>query len=121
MWPEVVNEVLHHIHLVWRDIVERNCTITAAGHAFFHRVIDVLLYQKSSGIWPAIKWCSGTKGKNLPRPRESLESPALTPKFSIHFPISTSSAPPPSDRHIIPVLSLIPLVANLLTASLERT
>ena len=38
----------------------------------------------------------------LPLPRESLESPALTPRFSMHFPISTSSAPPPSDRHIIP-------------------
>ena len=45
--PEVVDEVLHHIHLVGRDVVERNCTITAASHPLFHRVIDVPTRKKT--------------------------------------------------------------------------
>ena len=50
-------------------------------------------YQKSFPTEPGIRWCSGIKGKNRPRPKASLESPASTPTFSMHFPISTSSAP----------------------------
>ena len=46
--PEVVDEVLHHIHLVGRDVVERNCTITAASHPLFHRVIDVPTRKKTT-------------------------------------------------------------------------
>ena len=50
-------------------------------------------YQNDGGVCPGIKWCSGTNGKNLPLPSASLESPATTLRFSMHFPISTSSAP----------------------------
>ena len=64
---------------------------------------------------PGIRWCSGTKGKNVFLPSPSLESPALTPRFIIHFPISTSSAPPASWRQIS--LSLKPGHYELSTKS----
>ena len=47
----------------------------------------------------------GGKGKNLLRASSSLESPAATPRFMRHRPISTSSAPVP-DCHLHTLLSL---------------
>ena len=37
---------------------------------------------------PGKRWASGTNGKNLFCPSLSLESPAFTPRFSIHLPAS---------------------------------
>ena len=83
----MVYKVLHDIHLVWGNVVERNCAVAAACHSLFHRVINIpvifqylcesnvktsklcefnidrvsldlfayFLYQKSSGICPAIR------------------------------------------------------------------
>ena len=39
--PEVVYKVLHDIHLVWGNVVERNCAVTAAGHSLFHGVLYI--------------------------------------------------------------------------------
>ena len=43
VWPQVINQVLHHIHLVGRHVVERDGAVTAAAHALGHRVEHVLL------------------------------------------------------------------------------
>ena len=40
---EVIDQVLHHVHLVGGDVVEGDGAVTAAGHALLHRVEDVLL------------------------------------------------------------------------------
>jgi hypothetical protein len=39
----MIEQVLHHIHLIGRDVVERNGTVAAAAHALRHGIIDVLL------------------------------------------------------------------------------
>ena len=39
----MVEQVLHDIHLVGRDVVKGYGTIAAAAHALGHRVVDVLL------------------------------------------------------------------------------
>ena len=37
----MVDEVLHHIHLVGGDVVEGHGAVATASHALFNRVIDV--------------------------------------------------------------------------------
>ncbi len=39
---QMIEQILHDVHLVWRDVMKRNSTVRAARHALLGRVVDVL-------------------------------------------------------------------------------
>ena len=43
VWPEMVEQVLHDVHLVGIDVVEGYGAVAAAAHPLYNRVVDVLL------------------------------------------------------------------------------
>ena len=78
----------------------------------FH--LKFVAYQRRSKQWQTKSYLlsqtkivnePGDSAKNLGPPFSSLESPATTPRFWRHFPISTSSAPPTSWRQRVPETS----------------
>ena len=121
--------------------MEGDGAVAAAGHALLHRVEDVFLVPEVIRHVAGYQVVLGNKGEDPAPPQRVseeikmkilkfsdhystlvyLESPAFTPRPSMHFPISTSSAPPSSVLQVIPVLSWRPFVTNLRSASLERT
>ena len=80
-------------------------------------------YQKSLlAVGFELMCISGMNGKNLPLPRLSLESPAVTPSSCMHLPILTSSADPASDFSLHLLFGWFnPFSTNNLTAALLST
>ena len=69
---EVVDEVLHHIHLVRRDVVEWYCTVTAAVHPLLHwikyvfLVPEVVIHVSSDQMMLGNKWKESSSSQRIP-------------------------------------------------------